>query len=135
MPKEFAAEVRSLAGNSLVFQERVTAEFGGGADVENEGKVIVAGDVSTIACTIYDKTAGTSQDVTITTSAITALTDDNLWTVLNDRVGRNFKHTIAGSYFPAANHVYWVVYTIVLTSGAGGDTLRFKFRVTTYAAS
>lgn len=136
MPAEYIAEGRALAGNSQDFEARLTAKLGTGATVTNEGKAILAADVSSITCTIYDVTAGTSSSITISSASdvIAALA---AWTrpVLNDTVGRNFAHHVAGSYFPTAKHVYVASYVVVLTSGAGADTIKWKYKITTYSVT
>lgn len=118
------------------FQARIVSKVGTGTDISStppgpEGKAIVQADVSTIACAVYDLSSSTptvvvaTPTISIAGSISNSLTVDSIWSHEHeaiDATGRNFLHTVAGSVFAIANHVYRVCYTIVLTNGS---TIRF----------
>lgn len=124
---------RGPVGNDATFQARLVAQGGTGTAVTNEGNAVVQADVNTVSYAVYDlnastpSTAVTSGSLTVSDVILNTLTDDNIWNALGDLTGRNFIHTVAGSVFSTADHTYRVLYTVVLTVGAGGSTMIFGF--------
>ncbi len=109
-----------LVGKSQGFMARVVSPDGSGQVVGSEGKAILPGDVSTIACTVYDQDSQTPSEpfaVTITSAAIlSTLTVANNW-ALQDQIGYNFLFVVPGANFAVAGHTYRIVFEITTTGG------------------
>jgi hypothetical protein len=109
-----------LVGKSQGFMCRVVSPDGSGQVVAGEGKAILPGDVSTIACTVYDQdsqTPGAPFTVAITSAAIlSTLTVANNW-AQQDNIGYNFFFVVPGSNFAVAGHTYKIVFEITTTGG------------------
>lgn len=104
---------------------RVTARDATGAatGIDGEGKWVKQADISTITCSVFDKSSSTpstaiaTPTVTVASSIIDSpVTDGVIWPV--DSTGYNFLHDLSYTNFPTGGHVYRVEYTFTPTGGA-----------------
>lgn len=122
-------QLKACEDGSVTVTSRVTAFDGSGSatGVNGEGFWLRQADLSTITCAVYDRSS-TTPDTAIATPTVTiasAIVDTpvtNLATWSKDTIGYNFKHTLAGTNFPTANHIYRVEYKFT-TSGSAVFTL------------
>ncbi len=90
-------------------------------------------DLSTITCLVTDITPATPEQidepaVVIADTVFDVLQTDANWSY--DATGYNFKHSLAGTCFPEAGHIYEVQYTF---TPVGGGPCIVLFRMTTEA--
>lgn len=111
-------------GTTETFLARVTSRDGAGAatGVAGEGKYITAAQVSTIACTVYDRSS-TTPDVSIATPTITSsaviaadTSSTEIWTL---GTGYNFLFDcdMATALVATAGRRYRIAFRIVMTTG------------------
>lgn len=130
---QFRKQVAFSEDGTATLLARLMADNGSGAAVTGEGKWLQQADFSSIVCHVYDVSngnaeVGTAPTVTVSSVIVdTPVTDGVIWSV--DSVGYNFKHTIAGTYFPNGGRIYLVEYYATLT---GGNTFTWSYQGSAY---
>lgn len=113
------------------FQARLAHKDASGSSIADEGNAIQQADVASIACNVYNldsstpTTAVATPTVTVGTSILDTLTDDEVWTV--DSIGRNFVHSVAGSVFATAN-LFRIVYAATLSSDLNSEIITWAYQ-------
>lgn len=126
---QFRTQISLNEDGSVTLLARLMADNGSGDAVAGEGKWLEQADFSTIVCHVYDLSnanaeVGTAPTVTVSSVIIdTPVTDGVIWTA--DSTGYNFKHTVAGTYFPNGGRAYEIEYFATLT---GGTTFGWSYK-------
>lgn len=114
-------------GSASVLARLVGLDGTGTTVRDVEGPCLLQANVSSITCHVYD--LGTSKDaatgtevtpaptMTVSTSIYDTLQSAG-WDTYADPAGYNFRHDLAGTYFPTGGHWYLVEYKFTLASGA-----------------
>ncbi len=117
-------------GQPATFQARLVHQIGSGTLIAEEGKALQQANIDSITCDVYDLD-GATPDVAISSPAVTVsvavsntLVDDEIWT--DDKIGRNFLHTVSGTVFANPN-LYRVVYTATLSVALSSEKLIWVF--------
>lgn len=109
---------------SAVAVARLAAWNGSGSatGVSGEGRWLEQADIEAITCAVYDLNSATpstpTSEPTVTVATAvqdTPVTNGEIWP--KDDIGWNFRHVLAATCFPTANHRYRVIYTLTLTGG------------------